>query len=449
MHWNQMNLKGWGRTNSGVSQVCRPDRIADISKYMEQVGKNGIIARGLGRSYADQALNEDGAVMLFRRMDRIRSFNEKTGELICEPGITLRDITELFSARGFMFPVTPATGFHTLGGAIAVDIFGSNAHKKSTIAKHINWLEIVTADGETVRADNQSNKDLYTATLGGMGLTGFISLVSISLLKRPAPNVLISSKRVSNLDDLLSAMRNCRKENDFGFAWIDSTAKGNDIGRAVLTTGKFTEDPVKIPPFSMPRIKLPFYLPNFLTGPTFSSFINDMNYRFFAPRGTKIIPFEKFLYPKDRFLGWEKSRGTKGFYQFRFSFSEAEGPQAIRRILAEVSRTKIGSFIATLQLLKEESPADMSFSMKGFCLSLDFIKQPGIEENLKHLETIAMEHKGRISMQNDALMASRNLMRMYKNYDTFKKTLAHYDPQKKFDSDFARRLSLKEKYNEQ
>ena len=75
MHWYEMKLGGRGYTNSAVSQVCRPDRIADVPKYLEQVGKNGIVVRGSGNSYADQAINGDGAVMMTGHLDSIRSFD--------------------------------------------------------------------------------------------------------------------------------------------------------------------------------------------------------------------------------------------------------------------------------------------------------------------------------------------------------------------------------------
>ena len=52
MHWYQMKLLGRAQTHSSDSQVCRPDTVADVSKYMEQVGKSGIIARGSGSAYA-------------------------------------------------------------------------------------------------------------------------------------------------------------------------------------------------------------------------------------------------------------------------------------------------------------------------------------------------------------------------------------------------------------
>ena len=64
--------------------------------------------RGSGSSYADQAVNTDGAVMMSGRLDCVRSFDEQTGELVCEPGVTLQTITELYAPRGFM--LATATG---------------------------------------------------------------------------------------------------------------------------------------------------------------------------------------------------------------------------------------------------------------------------------------------------------------------------------------------------
>ena len=174
MHWYEMKLDGRGHTSSALSQVCRPDRAADVPKYLEQVGKNGIIARGSGSSYADQAVNADGAVMMTGRLDCIRSFDEKTGELICEPGVTLKTITELYGPRGFMLATATRSGQHTLGGAIAANIVGQNGHKRTSLAKSVNWIDVVLANGETVRAGNSENADLFKAVIGGQDYADYL-----------------------------------------------------------------------------------------------------------------------------------------------------------------------------------------------------------------------------------------------------------------------------------
>lgn len=443
MHWYEMKLDGRGHTNPAVSQVCRPDRVADVAKYLEQVGKNGVVARGSGSSYADQAVNAGGAVMMSGRLDCIRSFDEKTGELVCEAGVTLKTITELFKGRGFMLSTATESGQHTLGGAIAANIVGRNGHRKMSLAKSVNWIDVVLANGETVRASSSENEDLFKAVVGGQGLIGVIVLVSITLLKRPEDNVRVEKRRLANLNELMEALKNAGKTADFCSAWIDTSARSDAVGRSVLTTASFTKDPVTVPLMSFPKIRFPlpyaaFYLSSL-------PFFKNLRYRLSSSFSQKVEAYEKFLYPSDNVRLFSQ----KGVYQLQVSFSEAEGPQAIRRILTELSQTRVSACRAVLVLTKEDTLSYLGSVQRGYTISLDFIRRKGLEDFLKHLITVACEHNGRVSLQDDALMEPRNLVLMYKRLEQFVKARDTFDPQKKFDSDFGRRLFAKERKNEQ
>ena len=443
MHWYEMKLGGRGHTDSAISQVCGPDRVADVAKYLEQVGKNGIVARGSGSSYADQAINAEGAVMMSGRLDCIRSFDEKTGELICEPGVTLKTITELYGPRGFMLATATGSGQHTLGGAIAANIIGQNGHKKTSLAKSVNWIDVVLANGETVRASASENEDLFKAVVGGQGLIGVIVLVSITLLKRPEENVIVEKRRLANLNDLMEALKNARKTADFCSVWIDTSARLDAVGRSVLTTASFTKDPVTVPLFSFPKIRLPLPYPALYLSSL--PFFKSLRYRLASSFGRKVEPYEKFLYPSDNVRLFSQ----KGVYQLQVSFSEAEGPQAVRRILTELSQTRVSACRAVLVLTKDDTLSYLGSAQRGYTISLDFIRRKGLEDFLKHLITIAGEHHGRVSLQDDALLEPRNLVLMYKYLEKFLKARDTFDPQKKFDSDFGRRLFAKERKNEQ
>ena len=443
MHWYEMKLRGRGQTNSGVSQVCRPERVADIAKYLEQVGKNGIIARGSAGSYADQALNTDGAVMLSKRLACIRSFDPETGELVCEPGIMLKTITELYAPQGFMLATASDSGQYTLGGAIASNIVGQNAHKRMSLAKSVNWIDVVLADGTTVRASEKENETLFKAVVGGQGLIGIISLVSITLLKRPQENVLVEKRRVAHLDELMSLLKSVRKTADFCSVWIDTSAKPEAVGRGILKTACFTKDAAPASTFPLPKIKmtLPYLALHIAAMPL----LKNLRYRLAAAQSQKIEPYEQFLYSSDNVRVFS----NKGIYQLRVSFSEAEGPQALRRILTELAQTRIGACRAELVLTKEDTLSYLGSALRGYTLSLDFFRRKGLEDFLKHLIMVVGEHNGRVSLQDDALLEPRNLVLMYKNLEKFTKARNTFDPQRKFDSDFGRRLFSGEKKYEQ
>lgn len=443
MHWYEMKLDGRGYTNTGVSQVCRPERVADVAKYLEQVGKNGIVARGSADSYADQALNGGGAVMLSKRLDCIRSFNPETGELICEPGVTLRTITEVYAPQGFMLAMASASGEHTLGGAIAANITGCNGHKRGAFSGSVNWIDVVLADGTTVRASGKENETLFKAVVGGQGLVGIITLVSITLLKRPEENVSVEKRRIADLDELMLALKNVRKTADFCSVWLDTSAPVEAVGRSILRTASFTKEKLPASSFSLPDIKL--VLPDFVLRLASLPLFKRLRYRLTATKRCKIEPYESFLYYSDSVRLFP----TRGIYQLKMAFSEAEGPQAIRRILTELAQTRIGACRAKLILTKEDSMSYLGAALRGYMLSLDFFRRRGLEDFLKHLIMVAGEHNGRVSLQNDALLEHHNLVLMYRNLEKFVKARNTFDPQKKFDSDLGRRLFPEEKKDEQ
>ena len=78
-----------------------------------------MLARGLGRSYGDAALNEGGSVVLDTRLNRFISFEPSTGIIECEAGVSFADLIGGLLSRGYFPPVTPGTQFVTIGGAIA------------------------------------------------------------------------------------------------------------------------------------------------------------------------------------------------------------------------------------------------------------------------------------------------------------------------------------------
>jgi FAD/FMN-containing dehydrogenase len=117
----------WGRYPKTVHQhVHKPAWNDQVPEILQTAATGSLLPYGLGRSYGDSCLNGGRELIDCRRLNRILGFDESTGMLRCESGVSLADIIKVFLPKGWFLPVTPGTRFVTVGGAIANDVHGKN-----------------------------------------------------------------------------------------------------------------------------------------------------------------------------------------------------------------------------------------------------------------------------------------------------------------------------------
>jgi hypothetical protein len=118
----------WGRYPRATQQI--------IPLYWRDAplpdADGSVLAYGNGRSYGDVCLNDGGALLHTRGLDRFIAFDPGTGILHCESGVLFADILAFAVPRGWFLPVSPGTQYITVGGAIANDVHGKNHHRAGT-----------------------------------------------------------------------------------------------------------------------------------------------------------------------------------------------------------------------------------------------------------------------------------------------------------------------------
>ncbi|NEE49557.1 FAD-binding oxidoreductase, partial [Streptomyces sp. SID8455] len=128
----------------------------------------------------------------------------------------------------------------TVGGAIASDVHGRDHPGAGSLARHVDALELLTADGE-VRTVTPGTA-LFDATTGGLGLTGVILSATLRLKRVATPLISVSTERATDLDDLLARFTAVGDRpggpQSYASAWIDLLARGRATGRGVLTQGE-------------------------------------------------------------------------------------------------------------------------------------------------------------------------------------------------------------------
>ena len=97
MKFEVIELSGFGKYPKAKCKVTRPPGIFDINELLKN---NSVIPRGLGRSYGDASLNDKGVVTESLLMNRFISFDEDTGVLRCEAGVTYLNSRHSVGGKG-------------------------------------------------------------------------------------------------------------------------------------------------------------------------------------------------------------------------------------------------------------------------------------------------------------------------------------------------------------
>lgn len=442
MTWRDTKLSGWGRSRWAECRAARPERLAELRAAVAGGAAGGVLAYGLGRSYGDAPLNTGGAAILTERLDRILSFDPETGLLVAEAGLTIRAVEALFLPRGFMPPVVPGTAFVTLGGAVANDVHGKNQETAGCFGDHVAWLELLLASGDIVRASPEENADLFRATVGGIGLTGVIVAVALRLVRTDRAAVRVWRRRMPDLDNFLTALRDKRADRPWSVGWIDGLARGRALGRGILELAAPSSDAAG--PAAKSGRRVPLDAPGALLSAPVVRLFNAAYYSRVPAGGTEgVEPFAAFAHPLDGLRDWNRLYGRGGFFQFQCAVPFDTGPHALRAMLELTAATGIASPLAVLKAMGRPGLGDLSFAMPGFTLAIDLPNRAGVEELLRTLERLTLEAGGRVYLAKDARLSASSFAAMYPRLGAYRAALERWDPRGRFTSDMARRLGIR------
>ncbi|MGH9341613.1 MAG: FAD-binding protein [Acidobacteriota bacterium] len=436
----QTELKSWGQSAKGRCRLYRPERRQDLPELLQRGGEPHLIARGEGRSYGDAAINSAGAVVHFGRLNRFLAFNAESGLLKCEPGVTFDDLLRTFVPRGWFPPVTPGTKFVSLGGAVAADIHGKNHHRDGSISRHIESLELLSAAGETLHCSHRHNPDVFWASIGGMGLTGFITAVELKLRPVQSSDLDVTTFRGEDLDSMLDLFDRHDRDYQYSVAWLDCLAKGASLGRGLAIFGNHSQTGV-LRVSRKRSLSLPIDLPNFtLTAAAMRAFNQLYFHRHPKRERRSRLNYDSFFYPLDGLHNWDRIYGSRGFLQYQCVFPREEGRQPLVRLLEKVGEYPADPFLAVLKRFGEQEGL-LSFPMPGYTLALDFPHSGDELQHLLHeLDKLVLDHGGRVYLAKDARLSGSRFSQMYPQLPRWLSAKSAIDPNNLFSSDLYRRL---------
>jgi len=398
------SISSWGRLSQEMHHVTPLNDRNKVRDSIRHKNNHGLgLAHGMGRSYGDIALNPNGTLWLTTGLNHLIDFDVHSGLLRCEAGVLLRDIQRLFIPKGWALPVTPGSQLVTVGGAIANDVHGKNHHLLGTFGDHIQSLKLARTDGTELECGPTHNPEWFFATVGGLGLTGFIVAAEIQLRPISGPWLDTETIPYSNLSEFFELADSSENDWEHTVSWIDCMSnKGQGIFMRANSNQELEDAPKMKAEKKMPFVP-PISLVNTLTLRPFNFvYYNLKKYK----AGSGITHYEPFFYPLDKLLEWNRMYGPKGFFQYQSVIPRNVGQDATQAMLREIEKSGEGSFLAVLKTFGNREPLGLlSFPEPGVTLALDFPNhQSSTHKLLARLDAIVKEAKGRIYPAKDARM---------------------------------------------
>lgn len=438
-----MKLSGWGRYPTVNATVLTPASAGWLGSWLQNGLPGKTIARGKGRSYGDSALAD--TVISSRHLDHFLALDADAAELHCGAGVTLAEILEIIVPRGLFLPVVPGTRFVSVGGAVAADIHGKNHHRDGCLSQHVKSLTLMLASGETRVCSRDQHAELFAATCGGMGLTGVILDVQLSLMKVPGDFIKSESKIADNLDHSLALLEE-HQDARYCVAWIDCLANGSASGRGVVYLGDHAESPTGDKPRpgrQLPGMSVPFSTPGSLLNRHTMAAFNSLYFQRQARRRRQSLQhYQNYFFPLDSIGHWNRLYGKRGFQQYQLVLPVDSAHRGIDAILRRVSAAGKGSFLAVLKQFGAANTMPLSFPRAGLTLTLDFRMESSLPALLDELDAVVLDHGGRLYLAKDARMSEAMFKAGYPDWERFMKVRCEVDPDARFSSLQSRRLGL-------
>lgn len=431
--------QSWGRFPHANGQNAHVLRWLDEDIDLTSIPKP-ILPYAYGRSYGDSCLNIKGSLLDTTSLRRFIAFDPESGLLRCEAGISLADILDVLVPRGWFLPVTPGTKYVSLGGAIANDVHGKNHHWAGTFGCHIRSFELLRSTGERFLCSPQTHRELFHATIGGLGLTGLILWAELQM--KPIPSRWLQTERIrfSTLDEFFALSTQSDETHEYTVAWIDSLARGRAMGRGLFMRGQHTratEGAMKATARSR-SLTIPCDVPSWMLNPWSMTLFNALYYyKHQRELFRSCEHFDSFFYPLDAIKHWNRLYGRRGFLQYQCVIPPPHERSAITELLGIIQQARQGSFLAVLKKFGEiVSPGLLSFPRAGTTLALDFPYRGSETLALMHqLDQIVRETKGAVYPAKDARMSSEDFKSFFPQWEKF---LHFKDPA--FSSSFWRRV---------
>ena len=467
MEWRDLSsLVGSIKTRS---LVARPTTVEQCHETLDYCRQNNLklCARGAGRSYGDEALNDGQVLLDVSALNRILEFDQEKRQITVEAGARLIDIYEMIHYKLLTLPSSPTESHSTVSGAICANVNGKDGWHHGSFGHQVVRFNLLTADGETIEIDQ--SHELFNVVVSGIGLTGVILDATLQLKSIPSPYVEVTQYPASDVDALLETMSKVEESHDLAVVWIDAYARGKRTGRSVIHAGRWIDDGsteterkeylaagykrldshrrlgLGLHEAFGPLLSLMLYAQRPIVRVFNTGYYTMNNLLASMGRRPKIELFLKFSFEASFTVPpAHLVCGARG-YTVQLTIPKSSAREAIVEILGVCQSSPSPPVTAILRAHKADDGL-LSFSEDGYSLNFEFHpKKHNEAESRKAVDRIieaTAKRGGKIHLAKDQVMTPDQFARVYPRHQELLEIKQRLDPEGLFTSDLAKRVGL-------
>jgi FAD/FMN-containing dehydrogenase len=464
MHWQQ--VQSFVGSTTTDSWVAYPGSEADCLEVLRicREQKLSVCVRGSARSYGDAILNDGNVLLDMSRMNRILDFDEASGRIRAEAGAKVVDVFAASHHLGFTLPASPTDSTISVGGALAANVNGKESWRLGNFGDQVVNLKLLLASGEIRLLDRDTDRALFMAVIGGMGLLGIVLEATLQLQRIPSPYLQVEIMRAHNLDNLLMQLDEYKTNADFLVVWIDAYARGSKLGRSVIhatrwvkvdkTADELAADVARgvellakqkrramaVYGIFRPLINLGFHVQTLLFG-----LFNRFYYWLYRNPVRNSDPalflehnFDKsYVVPPPDILC-----GPHGF-TIQISVPQDHAIECIGEML-QICRAAPCPPATTILRLHRKDEHLISFSENGYSLNVEFHPKArhrrAMQEMTQKLFECGIRYGSKVHLPKDFSLNRQQFRQLFPNYRQFLELKKKADPEELFQSDMYRRF---------
>lgn len=450
---------------NSLSYLYQPRTVEEIRAVFELAYESGlsVALRGGGRSYGDASLNEGGLVLDVTRMNKVLDWNPQTGQITLEPGATIEKLWKTIIPDGWWPPVVSGTMFTTMAGCAAMNIHGKNNFKAGPFGNHIIEFDILLPTGELKTCSRAENADLFHAAIGGFGMLGCFTRVTLQMKKIHSGNLWVEVFSTRNIQEMVDEFEDRVPESDYLVGWIDCTASGRGLGRGIVHQAGYLPEGVDPAPRETLRVsaqelptKIFGAIPKSMVWWPLGFFMNNWGMRLvntskywstlLTPRGHRYYqPHAAFAFLLDYVPNWKWSYRPGGLIQYQSFLPRETAVDVYEKLIRISQREGLPPYLGVFKK-HQPDPFWMTHAVDGYSLALDYRVAPKNRRHVwalcRRLDRIVLDAGGRFYFAKDATLQEEAISQFFpsETIDKFIELKNACDPDNVLQTNLSRRL---------